>query len=130
MNPNRSTDTPGLNLPQYAEGAHGGGYVNVRPVYNSHPPGRPVLDKRAPRAGHRVVSRGYRFGPAMGHLQGCSISTRRLRRPPVIREWKGGAFGVRYTRQPRLSAPFVRMTSPERVKVYPCYLQSAAWFVV
>ena len=66
MNPNRSTATPGLNLPQYAEGAHGGGYVNVRPVYNSHPPGRPVLDKRAPRAGHRFVSRGYRFGPAMG----------------------------------------------------------------
>jgi len=57
MNPNRSTDTPGLNLPQYAEGAHGGGYVNVRPVYNSHPPGRPVLDKRAPRAGHRFVGK-------------------------------------------------------------------------
>ena len=90
------------------------------------------MDERAPRAG--LVCYAAPFRPCwvrgLSAHQGCSISTRRYQRPPIIREWTGGAFGVRYTRQPRLSAPFVRMTNPERVKVYPCCLQSATWLNV
>jgi len=90
------------------------------------------LDKRAPRAGHRFVGKVADIVSALlwAIFRGAASAPDDCSAPPAFREWKGGAFGVRYTRQPRLSAPFVRMTSPERVKVYPCYLQSAAWFVV
>lgn len=72
------------------------------------PPTRPDARRESayPSRAGGVFSAGI-VSAMLGHHQGCSISTRRLQRPPAL----GRGGGVCH-QQPRLPASFVQVTRP------------------